>query len=294
VRLPSGLSQSTAGPLVHEIDARWLMAYAAALGETDAAYFDTCRPDGVIPHPLFPVCYEWPVAVEMRAALPEDIAIRSVHTTHDLTLHRPARAGDRLTTRAQVIRVEPRRSGSYVLTRFTTEDAAGAPVSTTDYGSIYLGVDSEPEGERLDGEDASAAGSAGTPAWSAPVTVAATLAHLYTECARIWNPVHTDRAVARRAGLPDIILHGTATLALAVSRVSAREGPGGAGRVTRVRGRFGAMVPMPSVLTVEGFTAGDGEAPRPFRVLDPEGQPAVRDGLIWMDDGGRAGRGGRT
>ena len=27
---------------------------------------------------------------------------------------------------------------------------------------------------------------------------------MYTECARIWNPIHTDRAVALAAGLPDI------------------------------------------------------------------------------------------
>jgi acyl dehydratase len=286
VRLPAGLHGSTGGPLVHEIDARWLMAYAAALGETDEAYFDTLRPGGVIPHPLFPVCYEWPVAVEMRAALPEDVAIRSVHATHDLRLHRPARVGDRLTTRATVIRVEPRRSGSYVLTRFTTEDAAGAPVSTTDYGSIYLGVESEPEGEQ-DAEEAPAVDAERSPAWSTPVPVAATLAHLYTECARIWNPVHTDRAVARRAGLADIILHGTATLALAVSRVIEREGPGGAEHVTRVRGRFAAMVPMPTTLTVEGFTrAGDTGAPRAFRALNAEGRPAVRDGLIWFANGG--------
>ena len=49
------------------------------------------------------------------------------------------------------------------------------------------------------------------------IPVPAHLAHTYTECAHIWNPIHTDRAVALAAGLPDIILHGTATLALAVS-----------------------------------------------------------------------------
>ena len=49
--------------------------------------------------------------------------------------------------------------------------------------------------------------------------VAATPAHVYTECARIWNPIHTDIAVARGGRAARLILHGTATLALAVSRV---------------------------------------------------------------------------
>ena len=45
------------------------------------------------------------------------------------------------------------------------------------------------------------------------VPIGAGAAHVYTECARIWNPIHTDTAVTAKAGLPGIILHGTATLA---------------------------------------------------------------------------------
>ena len=47
------------------------------------------------------------------------------------------------------------------------------------------------------------------------VPIAREMPHAYTECASIWNPIHTERAVALGAGLPDIILHGTATWALA-------------------------------------------------------------------------------
>jgi hypothetical protein len=34
------------------------------------------------------------------------------------------------------------------------------------------------------------------------IPLSATAAHVYTECARIWNPIHSDAAVAARAGLP--------------------------------------------------------------------------------------------
>src|SRR6185369_16706573 len=144
MRLPEGLVGTTVGPLVQEIDARWLMAYAAALGDVHAPYLDTTRPEGVIGHPIFPVCYEWPLAVELRAsALSESIAVRSVHATHDLRLRRRARAGDRLSTTATVISSEPRAPGAFVVTRLETVDAAGRSVSTTDYGSIYRGVECE-------------------------------------------------------------------------------------------------------------------------------------------------------
>lgn len=58
MRIPAGIVGTTVGLDVQEIDARWLMAYAAALGETAPEYFDTTRPAGILAHPLFPVCYE--------------------------------------------------------------------------------------------------------------------------------------------------------------------------------------------------------------------------------------------
>ena len=51
--------------MVSEVDARWTMAYAAALGDVMPCYMDTVG--GVIAHPMFPVCIEWPVQVAMRA-----------------------------------------------------------------------------------------------------------------------------------------------------------------------------------------------------------------------------------
>ena len=102
-RIPASVVGITAGPREHEIDARWLMAYAAALGEEAPEYFDTARAGGVLAHPLFPVCYEWPLALDVRAmALPDEIAVRGVHATHRLTVHRPIRAGERLRTTATV------------------------------------------------------------------------------------------------------------------------------------------------------------------------------------------------
>jgi acyl dehydratase len=288
MRLPAGLAGTRVGPVVHEVDARWLMAFAAALGETAPCYLDTTDPDGLRAHPLFPVAYEWPAALALRAALPDAVAVRGVHLTHDLALDRLPRAGDRLHTIGVMTRVAPRASGTLVVTRLDTVDAAGRPVSRTAYGSLYRGV----AGEAADAPDLAPAGPAppAAPAalrWSAAVPVAATLAHVYSECARIWNPIHTDRAVARAAGLPDPILHGTATLGLAVSRVLAADGGGRPERVRRVAGRFGAMVGLPSTLTVEGLGAVDTADGRwvGFRVLTADGRPAVRDGGLLLDRG---------
>jgi acyl dehydratase len=296
MRLPEGLVGTTVGPLVQEIDARWLMAYAAALGDVHAAYLDTTRREGVIGHPIFPVCYEWPLAVELRAsAISESIAVRSVHATHDLRLHRRARAGDRLSTTATVISSEPRAPGAYVVTRLETVGADGRSVSITDYGSIYRGVQCEraalPSGVAGladstgdPGTDRPGVGSPRRRDWSVEVPVPAGLAHTYTECARIWNPIHTDKAVAQSAGLPDIILHGTATLALAVSAALESAGVGPAAGIDRIGCRFTGMVPLPSVITVEGWKArgATGEGVIAFQVLGSDGGLVLRDGRLIM------------
>jgi len=269
----------TAGPIAHDLDARWLMAYAAGLGETDARYYDTLAPDGPSAHPLFPVCYEWPAMLGVRAvATSDEIAIRSVHATHDLTVHRPVRAGETLRTTARVTGLAHRRAGTLLTVRNETVDALGRPVTTTDYGSVYRDVGFEGDDS---GFQPGARGGLDLPAGAVelPVAVPAGLAHVYTECARIWNPIHTDRAVARGAGLPDIILHGTATLALAISQALRRQPRGVATPVRAVAARFGAMVRLPSRLVVRG------QAPRPspagavvrFEALAEDGRPAVRD-----------------
>jgi acyl dehydratase len=128
----------------------------------------------------------------------------------------------------------------------------------------------------VDGFGEAAQGEAAPQEFSIPV--AANAAWVYTECARIWNPIHTDVAVATAAGLPEPILHGTATMAMAVSRVVAECFGGDAERVVRIAGRFGAMVVMPSTLTLRVASPRGGSVR--FEVLEPGGGRALRDGLI--------------
>jgi len=136
------------GPIRHDLDARWLMAYAAGLGERDPRYYDTVAPRGPVAHPLFSVCYEWPAAVAMRdKTIPVELQPRSVHATHHVVIHRPPRAGDHVLTTARILSVSARRSGTLIVTRFETTDAAGARVTTTDYGSVYRGVSLSDLGE---------------------------------------------------------------------------------------------------------------------------------------------------
>jgi acyl dehydratase len=266
----------------HKADARWLMAYAAGLGDLNPRYLDTAA-GGVVAHPVFPVCLEWPAILDCAnlpgadTATPEERS-RGVHAAHDLHILRPIRADEVLSTRATVIGLEAIRPGAAQTTRLDTVTASGELVCRTYQLGISRGV----------GVVGGPASCETAPSWPATGTegvllersipVAGGAAHVYTECAKIWNPIHTDRAVALAAGLPDIILHGTATLALAVSAIVDALVDADPTRITRLGGRFKAMVRMPSVLSL--IVHGDVDGVVSYTVLNAEGEAAVSDGFL--------------
>jgi len=290
--LDSSLVGTKVGPVEAEIDARWTMAYAACLDDFLPCYMDTRRADGVIAHPLFPVCFEWPAAgairTKLRAAMAPGEPARGVHATHHTILHRPIvhranRPPLRLLTTAEVMGIERRTPGAFDLVKFDTVDHSGLPICTTYYGSLYRQVEVA-GGDRPATYPSPPRPSAAPsrPRAEIPLAIGAGLAHIYTECARIWNPVHTDAAVAASAGLPGLILHGTATLALAVSAIVKAEAGDEPARVAEIAGRFGAMVLMPSKVTLriqsrESCDRGDAVF---FEALNAEGGRAIRDGVV--------------
>jgi acyl dehydratase len=277
--LPAGLLGAAAEPATIAIDARWLMAYAAGLGETSPAFYDTEAPVGLAVHPLFPVCYEWPAIVALREVLGPDVAPLGVHATHDLHIERLPRPGDRVSTTARLVVIERRRAGALVVVRVHSTDASGRTLTTTDYGSVYRGVEALETG-RVAEPLSRASAAAGDVTWTEDVRLPATTAHVYTECARIWNPIHTDAAVARAAGLPAIILHGTATLALAVSRVTTRALGGDPRRVRGIAARFTGFVRLPSVITVRG--RGRTASTLAFDAVTADGASVLGEGALTL------------
>ena len=244
------------------VDKRWIMAYNAALGEVSAT-----------PHPLFPVCYEWDATRALRISTGlQQLNAQLVHAQHDLTVHRAVRAGEMLSTTARVIAVKQRKPGAFVVIRLEARGAEGDEVSTSDYGMLYRGVPLEGGERAIESLDDPAPAREGLKKIG-ELGIAATAAHVYTECARIWNPIHTDPEYARDAGLPGIILHGTATLAFSISRILRETKV----EARRIRCRFAGMVLMPGTLTVHASRVGDAIA---FETRDAKGGAVIERGWI--------------
>ena len=270
------------------VSVRDILAYAAGLGAAEAAFLDDDQTGGLRGLPFLCVSLEWPCIVSTRNALsgalsPHD-ARRGVHAFQDSTFHRPIRPGDRLITVGRLVSARRVRSGVLTVSKLVTKDAVnGEPVTTSWSGSVYRDV-------ALDGEDTTietppampAEVSAALPpdARTVSIPIATHMPHVYSECADIWNPIHTERAVALAADLPDIILHGTATWALAGLTLLRRCADNDVGRLKRITGRFTGLVIPGETITVR-FARSDGGFVR-FEVLTAAGQPAISDGAAWL------------
>lgn len=273
------------GAVETAVDARRVLAFAACIGETAPEHFDDARPGGIIAPPSFCVVPEWRAVRAARAdglgGLATDEQRRVVHAGQDTFFHNPIRPGDRLRTEVVLVEARAIPAGALAVLRLSTvESASGNPAATTLSSFVYRCVALAGEAGRIDVAPAMpAAPSAALPADAAvrEIPIPRTLPHTYTEGADIWNPIHTERIAALAAGLPDIILHGTATWALAARELCHAHGLGPAA-VRRLAGRFAGFVVPGAPIRLRHAGTGDGHVG--FEVLNAAGERAIERGLL--------------
>ena len=86
--------------------------------------------------------------------------------------------------------------------------------------------------------------------------------------------------MALAAGLPDIILHGTATWALAGLTLLRRYAGDDVGALKRITGRFSGMVIPGETIEVRHSRAPSGAVA--FEVRTESGSTAISQGLAWL------------
>lgn len=282
--LSSELIGMSGASLESDVDARWTMAYAASLGDTNDVYMDTAAGE-VVAHPVFPICLEWPVNTTdedgpEHLKLTDEEKAASVHYAHDLHIHRLIRAGERVRTDLKFIGLSRGKSGAVSVTRLETREATTGELLATSYQKgMHLGV-------ALNGESGQSESIPDLPsqadlsqAETTPISISAGFSHVYSECAQLWNPIHTDRQVALAVGLPDIIVHGSGMLALAVTEIINRYAGGTPSRVCRLGCRFSGMVIAPSELRLLSSSNQDVVS---FCLVDTSDQQVLKDGFVCL------------
>jgi len=270
-------------PSTVEVTTRMTLAYAAGIGDVGPRTFDDAGPEPLVAPPPFCVRLEWGVLRHGRSdVLGLDAAerLRAVHVEQDSTFHRPILPGDALTTRARVVAIRATRAGAFVQTRLrTTDRATDTPVVTSWHSAIYRGVAVAGEDGRVE-RPPEFPGAPGALPSHTTIAIPREAAHVYTECADIWNPIHSERRVALSVGLPDVVLHGTATWAIAGREIVKAHGGSDPTRLRRLRARFQApIVPGGEIVLRCGADETGGVH---FRVANGRGETALAEGYAQL------------
>ena len=285
--LPSDLVGQYTIAQSYELTPRKCMAFAAGVHDYKACYFDDTRPEELVGHPGLAFAFQW--NSHYTAGRPYDVRApmwrHLLHAGSDVRYARPFRIGDQITCQGRTVRLRPIKPGLLWEQRYTMVDASGATVVELDHSAIVRNARLEGPPREIDESPPlpQPAGPVDEPLWTASVPIAPEAPHVYSECADIWNPIHTERAAALAAGLPDIVLHGTATLTIAARELIDREVDGDPRRLSRIAGQYRAMVFPGHPLTVrllERRRLDNGSTAIFFDALNHEGQAAVKSGVL--------------
>jgi acyl dehydratase len=247
---------------------RLAMAYSAGLLLAEDRFYGV---DASAPAVLPFVCtrLEWPVTLGFRNALglaPDQLA-RGVHARQDTQVHRPFSIGESVRTTGQMVEARQTRAGALTVIRYQTRSLTRGDLVTTSWSSgIYRGVALPIEPFQAVASPADLVAPAEGRETSVDIHFPIHLTHAYTECADIWNPIHTEEPVARAAGLPRIIVHGTILWALSGVRLADLVLGGDIGRIRRFNGRF--LAPVLPNATARLVVRGEGPV-FGYRLEDP-------------------------
>ena len=274
-------------PYEVEITPRQSTNYAAGTLDPTPFYFDDERPGGAIAPPMLAASLSWHMTLYRDRFwktddFPADVAVRQVHYSEVLEIHQPMRPGQRLSITAQVAAVLPHRAGTHMVVRYDAT-CDGQPVFTEYSGAMLRDVKcvGEPKGkdavqemERVSRQDG--------PLWSKSLHVHPLASYLYDGCGDVHNPIHTSPAFAHAVGLPDPIVHGTATLAYAVREIVAAEADGDPTRVATIRANFTGMVLPDSQIRIEllGKQEDSSLTHCHFLVWNAEDKRAIRNACV--------------
>jgi acyl dehydratase len=181
------------------------------------------------PSPVFAVVPAMDLVFAVaETAAPPDLRARVVHGQQDLVFHKPLPVGEKVTVRAAVVGLHGKRSGTTATIQVRTRDSGGDLLNEQYVTEFYRGVPTDLSvgvaAPRLPSEP-----PAGPPLREAAYRLELDLPSRYADASGDHNPIHLDDEVARAAGLPGVIVHGLASLAIAARIVLAAAGASAGG-----------------------------------------------------------------
>ncbi len=274
----------------HRIHWRETTNFAAAIGDPNPRYLDDTVKGGLVAPPLFVVTLTWPLLGDLPRHLPEvltpDIVATMVHANEHLIFHEPIRPGDKLHIRGRVEGLIPTQAGAFLVLR-SEGMIPGRGAMFTEYGGVlFRGVGVRGEARLLSKlPEVPKPMVDGKVLWQAEIPVERTMPFVYDGCTGIVFPIHTSVRAAKETGLPDIVLQGTATLALAARQVVNSECDGIPFALKEIACRFtGLVIPgAPVQFRLLGREHGQGRSRVFFELMANGEKPALSGGFASVE-----------
>jgi hydroxyacyl-ACP dehydratase HTD2-like protein with hotdog domain len=265
-----------------QVTDRQISNYAASIFDENQIYYKTAQGKDMVAHPLFPVRISWKIIENINQQwetdLPGNILDNLVHQSEYLEIHRLLKPGDKLRIVGEIIALLPHKRGTRITIKFDYYDQNNQKVLSEFLGAIIFGSKCSDSGKTTQTLPVTTKIERDTPLWEEKIAVSRVAPFLYDGCNEIVYPIHTDQGYARSVGLPDIILQGTATLAMSVSALIRKELKNNPRRINVVSGKFTGIVVPPNQLSV--WLLKKSEQKIYFDVSDQDDNFVLRGGYI--------------
>ncbi|MFP4598178.1 MAG: MaoC/PaaZ C-terminal domain-containing protein [Persicimonas sp.] len=274
-----------------EVEADEMIAFAEAIEDDNPLHVDTSREGGIIATPLFP---QRLLHRAMEEALTDERLeadlLRLVHGEQDMRFYRPLEPGDVCAARAEIADIEEKSSGELLTVRMWL-DCDGEVVSEATAGLFIRapkGASSQPTKSTSANKKASpSAGADKKIVYEESQGVGPDKPARYADASGDRNPIHTDPAVAKAAGLPDVILHGMCTMAFAANAIVDGICDGESPRLERIKVRFSRPVFPGQTVTTRIWEEAEeaGVLRLSFESVNDEEQAVLTHGLAEVGSG---------
>lgn len=275
-----GLNRATLGKTYEfgpvTVDAETIRLYTEATNDKNPRYLDPEAPGGMVAPPLFLVR---PARDPLFAAMldPEVGAdmVRLLHGEQDMRFHELLRPGDAIRTVGRIAEIIDKETGQILDVKI--DFFRGEELVAEGNSILFIRAKHPPKRPKKAKKEPPP-----EPKWDfqRSVQVAADQSKRYAEASLDRNPIHLDPAVAEKAGLKGIILHGLCTMAFCQHALVNELAEGDPARLSRMRVRFSRPVFMGDVVTVQGVKGVNGEVA--FRAVNQDGVEVITGGQAWL------------